>query len=189
MNVIFLDFDGTLNTSHDKEDKELELKRIKLLADICHEYNCKVVIESAHKDDIDEKTLEVNPDVLWLKEYFDLFKKYGIEVIGITPSIIKWKSKYSYTTVWKEDEIRLYLMRHLDIDHYCILDDDDLGLTHQKSDLDKVRKHLVQMNNYDMDNPETEGLLPKHKEEIGKVLELDNDIKKMVLKRRNKMNL
>ena len=46
----------------------------------------------------------------------------------------------------------------------------------KKSDLDKVRDHLVETI-YDSNNPEEEGLLPKHKEEVGKVLRKDNDIK------------
>ena len=39
MNVIFLDFDGVLNTAHYESDSDLEA-RIAVLADICHEYDC-----------------------------------------------------------------------------------------------------------------------------------------------------
>ena len=43
MNVIFLDFDGVLDTAHYKSLVDIE-RRIKILADICKEYNCKFVI-------------------------------------------------------------------------------------------------------------------------------------------------
>ena len=52
MNVIFLDFDGVLNTVHRSSDSDIE-KRIKLLGEICRELDCKVVIEASAKDAID----------------------------------------------------------------------------------------------------------------------------------------
>lgn len=84
--------------------------------------------------------------------------------------------------MWKEDEIRLYLYRHPEIDHYCIIDDDDLSP--RNSDLNKVRDHLVRTINYS-NNPDEEGILPKHKIEIKEVLTKDNDIKRLVLKKRS----
>ena len=191
MNVIFLDFDGVFNTLYEinyrlilssEEDTEI---RVKILSDICHKYNAKVVIESSHKIFIDDK-LESN--VGWIQNILDLFEKYDIECIGITPSVKKYRSndKSFYTSVWKEDEIRLYLYRHLEIDHYAIIDDDDLGCGNTKSDLDKVRKHLVKTE-YITSNPAEAGLLPKHIDEVGEVLKLDNDVKKLILKRKNRI--
>lgn len=72
MNVIFLDFDGVINTFNSVlepfEDKNAVEKRIKILGDICKEYNCKIVIESSHKTCIDEETLETNPNESGLLE-------------------------------------------------------------------------------------------------------------------------
>ena len=48
MNVIFLDFDGVINTIHNNTSEEIE-KRIAILASICHDYGCKVVIEASIK--------------------------------------------------------------------------------------------------------------------------------------------
>ena len=31
---------------------------------------------------------------------------------------------YSFYSIWKEDEIRLYLFRHPEVLHYCVIDDD-----------------------------------------------------------------
>lgn len=83
--------------------------------------------------------------------------------------------------MWKEDEIRLYLFRHPDIDHYCVIDDDDLAP--YDSDLNKVRDHLLTTIYYS-DNPEEEGLLYEHKEKIGELLQKENEIRKLVLKRK-----
>ena len=48
-------------------------------------------------------------EIDWVKNIFNLFKKYDIECIGRTPNVIKRLSNNSYAPIWKEDEIRLYL--------------------------------------------------------------------------------
>ena len=184
MNVIFLDFDGVIYTGLHSSKEEVE-KRIKLLGEICQELDCKVVIEAAAKYAIDEETMEV--DVEWINHIFYLFNKYGIDCIGRTPTVEKRISKIAYLPMWKEDEIRLYLFRHPEIDHYCVIDDDDTKtIFHWNiSDLDKVRDHLVQTI-YCSNNPEEEGLLPRHKEEIKEVLKKENEVKRLALRRKNK---
>ena len=177
MNVIFLDFDGVIDTIHYASNEDVE-KRIKILADICKEYNCKVVIEASSKIGIDEETMEVDGE--WLKFIFSCFDKYGIECIGRTPCVQKITSNNVYIPIWKEDEIRLYLYRHPEIDHYCVIDDDDLGP--KNSDLNKVRKHLVKTIYYS-ENPEEEGLLEKHKYDVGAILKLDNEVKRLALRK------
>ena len=184
MNVIFLDFDGVIDTNYYKTNEDIE-KKIAILAEICKEYNCKVVIDASAKSVIDEETLKVDKDAKWVQYVFDLFEKYGIECIGRTPSVSRRLSSCSYTPIWKEDEIRLYLFRHPEIEHYCVIDDDDLNVR-QKSDLDKVRDHLVVTDYYLGDNPRGEGLLKKHKEQIKKVLEKENEVKRFALKKKVK---
>lgn len=174
MNVIFLDFDGVIDTIHYHTKEDIE-RRIIILSDICKAYNCKVVISSSSKDAIDEETGEIYSD--YVKYIFDLFNKYNIECIGRTPNVIRRISKISYIPMWKEDEIRLYLYRHPEIEHYCIIDDNDF------KDLEKVKNHIVKVKYYSK-NPEEEGLLEKHKEEVGKVLQKDNEIRRLILKRK-----
>lgn len=183
MNVIFCDFDGTLDTHYYKTYDHIEDK-IKILADICHTYDAKIVIEASAKSAIDEETLEVDPDAEWVLFLFSMFKKYNIEVYGRTPEVRRYTDsrRTSYISMWKEDEIRLYLMRHPEITHYCIIDDDDLTAMHRKSDLDKVRDHLVRTEDFLSDNPKDEGLLPRHKEEVGKILQKDNNVRRLILK-------
>ena len=176
MNVIFLDFDGVLDTYHYNSLDDIE-RRIKILADICSEYDCKIVIEASAKDAIDEETLKTESE--WINEIFALFKKYGIKCIGRTPVVEKRLSEDSYLPIWKEDEIITYLELHPEIEHFCIIDDDDLGPNN--SDLNKVRNHLVKTIYYS-DKIEEEGLLEKHKQEVGIVLEKENEFKKGKIK-------
>ena len=187
MNVIFIDFDGTLSTMHYSKGKDIE-KRIAILADICKEYNCKVVIEASAKIAIDEETMEIDPEAKRVNYIFRLFKKYGIECIGRTPEVRKILGKNTYLSEWKENEIRLYLLRHPEIKHYCILDDNDtINMFHwETGDLDKVKDHLVETVSYSKENPEEEGLLPKHKELVGEVLKRENRIRSYVLSKKRK---
>ena len=165
MNVIFLDFDGVINIFNDTEEDFL--KRVKILSEICRRYNCKVVIESSHKDSINEETLET--DVEWIQELFEMFKEYGIEVIGRTPVIGK--------TINKGKEILAYLEKHPEIEHFCVIDDDDLVKfqdlkkgDYSRSDLNEVREHLVTTVEL-IDKPKVIGLQEKHIEEVGKILQ------------------
>lgn len=185
MNVIFLDFDGVIDTNYYRSNEQIE-EKIKILADICHTYNCKVVIEASAKTAIDEETLEIDSDANWVNFLFDMFKKYNIECIGRTPNVRKKLNNSSYLSMWKEDEIRLYLYRHPEITNYCIIDDDDLLVLHRESDLNKVRNHLVITQDFLTRNPQEEGLLPKHKEEVGQILQKENEIRRLVLKYGNK---
>lgn len=185
MNVIFLDFDGVLGTDYYVTIEQIEVK-IKILKEICDMYNCKIVISSGLKSVIDIETLTTDEGHEELQQILYLMKKYKIPVIGKTRNVTKVISELGPIDMWKEDEIRLYLFHHPEIEHYCVIDDDDMPYyIRNHSDLNKVRKHLVQTIYYSL-NPEEEGLLEKHKEEVGKVLELDNDIKKLILLKERK---
>ena len=186
MNVIFLDFDGVIDTNYYHSYEQME-EKIKILGEICHEYDCKVVIEASAKDAIDEETLEIDEEAIWIKKIFEWFKKYNIECIGRTPSVSKKRENVFNYSIWKEDEIRLYLYNHPEIEHYCVIDDDDRFDMKQKSDLDKIRNHLVKTEYYDKDNPMNEGLQLYHKELISEVLKKDNEIRNLIIKRNKKI--
>lgn len=172
INVIFLDFDGVLDTGHYMSNEDVE-KRIAILADICKTHNCKVVIEAAAKGALDEEIMQGTNK--WVSFLLSCFNKYGIECIGKTPTISK-----DGKDLWKGDEIIEYLRRHPEVEHYCIIDDDDTkNMLHWKtSDLDNVRDHLVETIHNSDEHPEEEGLLPRHKEEVGKILQKENKHKK-----------
>ena len=175
MNVIFLDFDGVIDTYKCTSSEYMESK-IKLLSSICKEFNCKVVISSSRKEYIDGKTLKVKEDIEWIKNILEYIKKYGIECIGVTPTIGKQVSEYHYMPFWKEYEIITYLLEHPEVKHFCVIDDDDLGPS--KSDLNLVRDYLVTTLMY-ADNIEEQGLLESHRKEIGEILKKDIEYDKL----------
>ncbi|MBR3117456.1 MAG: hypothetical protein IKF36_06280 [Bacilli bacterium] len=179
MNVIFLDFDGVIDTVHYITLADME-EKIKILSKICHEYDCKVVIEASIKWLINEETLEIEEEVEWVKHIFNCFKKYDIECIGRTPCVSKYFGNGFFTPIWKEFEIKKYLFNHPEIDHFCIIDDDDLGPI--KSDLKTLREYLVETIYYS-DNKEEEGLLEEHSKQVGEILKLDNKYKKLAIKK------
>ena len=171
MNVIFVDFDGTLCTEHGHTIEDIE-RKIKILAEVCHKYDCKVVVEAAAKETIDEETMTSDMD--WVQNILDLFKKHKIECIGRTPSSSKEIAEGIFVDLWKEDEIIEYLKAHPEIEHFCVIDDDDLQP--KDSDLNKVRDYLVTPLFFS-DNPDEEGLQPYHKDEIGMILKRSNRFK------------
>lgn len=186
MNVIFLDFDGVINTLNSifppKEDDNALEKRVKILGDICKKYDCKIVIESSHKKYIDEETLET--DLKWIQNYFNLFKKYGIECVGRTPCIKTEIKPGKYVDIWKENEILEYLKMHPEVERFCIIDDDDLVSEPNKekgnysnSDLNMFRDYLITPHFYSDKDPNLAGLQEEHIEEVGKILEKENIFK------------
>lgn len=120
MNVIFLDFNGVLDTNLNMDVIDQgNLNRLKKLVDM---FDAKVVISSSLK----------NP-FYYNGKHSRLFQgilaallEIGIDVIGITP---KGNSR--------EEEILMYLNSHPEISNYCILDDD--------YDMDKLKEHLVKL--------------------------------------------
>lgn len=165
MKVLFLDFDGVIYTIHNNTPENIE-KRIKLLNEICSRFNLNVVISASAKAFINE--LDLTTESKSIQEIFNLFNKYHIKFIGVTPQIGKELAQGTYTPIWKEYEIKDYLDHHPDVEAFVILDDDDLG--EEKSDLKMFKDYLVKPLHYSRKNPAEEGLLPKHIDEVGIVL-------------------
>lgn len=169
MKVLFIDLSGTIYTYHG--NKEIVEKKIKTLGYICQILGTKVILSSALKEEIDEKTMET--DIEELKQLFLLFEKYGIDCIGRTPTVKRKIHGNSCLPIpWKEDEIRLCLYYNPDIEAFCVLDDYDTK-NWKKSDLEKVKDHLVTMQFYS-ENENEEGIQESHMEEIKKVLTKEN---------------
>lgn len=120
MNVIFLDFNGVLDTYENIDVIDIgNLNRLKELVEM---FDAKVVISSSLKNTF-----------YYTGHYSKMFQgiietllESGIDVIGITP---KCKTR--------EEEIQLYLRNHPEISNYCILDDD--------YDMDSLSEHLVKL--------------------------------------------
>lgn len=144
MNIIFLDIDGVLNGYNRwntlgwniicKFNSEklknwyrnftdpcgIHENKIKLLAEIVHSTNAKVVMSSCWRHSYWKFINGVSDSTDDVKRLASLFNKYNIEVIDITQ-----KSKDGR----REDEIIAWLSRHEDkIDNFIILDDENFDL-------------------------------------------------------------
>ena len=120
MNVIFLDFNGVLDTNLNMDVIDQgNLLRLKSLVDM---FDAKVVISSSLKNPFyyNGKHSRLFQSIL------DTLLESGIDVIGITP---KGNSR--------EEEILMYLNSHPEISNYCILDDD--------YDMEKLKDNLVKL--------------------------------------------
>ena len=120
MKVIFLDFNGVLDTQLCMD--EINEDNLKRLQHIVNETGAKVVISSSLKNHYYELGY-------FLQYYLDLIeeiKNAGIEVIGITP--------HENT---REEEIQEYLKQHPEVENYCIIDDD--------YDMESMKDHMVKL--------------------------------------------
>lgn len=108
MNVIFLDFNGVLDTYEEMDiinkDNLLRLKKI------VDETDSKIVISSSLKNNSYNEGVYTNNLVKYL---INPLKEVGIEVIGITPN-----------KDTREEEITEYLVNHPEINNFLILDDE-----------------------------------------------------------------
>ena len=122
MNVIFLDFNGVLDT-HEIFDV-IDVGNLERLRKIVMETDSKVVVSSSLKN-----TYYFTGHHCRLFKYLvNALESVGIEVIGFTP---KGENR--------EVEIIKYLREHPEIDNYCILDDD--------YDMKSLNDHLVKIPN------------------------------------------
>jgi len=112
--VIFLDYDGVLNNPYYMTTKswefrkqpkcgyesDFDIKRVKILKEICEETKAKVVVTSSWRGDIEA--------IAWLKDK-------GIPIIDTTPEVLRRGHR--------GDEIRAFLDQH-EVDQYLIFDDE-----------------------------------------------------------------
>lgn len=127
MKVIFLDFNGVLDT-WEKMDK-IDPDNLKRLMHIVKETGAKIVLSSSVKN-----RYFVDGVLSYMCRYLiDTLTQNDLEVIGMTP----------YASV-REEEINLYLQAHPEIDSFCILDDD----YYMESLKDNLVKLPSQMNQY-----------------------------------------
>lgn len=120
MNIIFLDFNGVLDTYENIDEINIDnLDRLKYIVDTT---NSKIVISSSLKNSY-YYTGHYSKN---LQNIINELESIGIEVIGITP-----KANI------REEEIKLYLQSHPEVSNYCILDDD--------YEMDSLKDNLVKL--------------------------------------------
>lgn len=129
MNVVFLDYDGVVNTpmwdeagkrctfGYPMDNKVNNFQCVQWVSEFCEKYGYSIVVSSTWRFD---------------KNYIDCLKngglRDGIEVIGKTPSCSSVRG----------DEIQKFLDEHPEIENFLIFDDDD--------DMGDLADHLIQTN-------------------------------------------
>lgn len=109
MKVIFLDFNGVLDTY--EEFDVIDKSNLYILVDAINLTDSKVVITSSNKDYFYRN----GKHNLIMENLINTLHEYNVEVLGYTKKLAS-----------REEEIMDYLRTHPEITHYCILDDDYL---------------------------------------------------------------
>lgn len=107
MKVVFLDFNGVLDT-YDEFDV-IDKSNLYVLVDAINLTDSKVVITSSNKDYFYRN----GKHNLIMENLINTLSEYNIEVLGYTRKLNS-----------REEEILDYLCTHPEIEHYCIIDDD-----------------------------------------------------------------
>lgn len=121
MKIIFLDFNGVLDTSNTFD--EIDNENLQILKNIVFKTDAKIVISSSLKNTFYLKSEHSNTMRKFLQILFDC----GLEVIGITPYMGS-----------RESEIQEYLKMHPEISEYCIIDDDYF--------FESMKEHMIKLN-------------------------------------------
>lgn len=156
MNIIFLDFNGVLDT-YDNMDiiNKDNLNRLKRITEVT---SSKVVISSSLKNSY-FYTGHFSKN---LKNIIEEIRSVGIEVIGITPKANT-----------REEEIELYLQQHPEIDNFCILDDD--------YEMEKLKDNLVKLP-----SQMTEGQTGLNETHVERAINILNGFNKKLRKQQHK---
>lgn len=120
MKVIFLDFNGVLDT-YEKMD-EIDVNNLQRLKHIVEETGAKIVISSSIKNSF----YYTGRFSKLLLKVIKTIQSNDMEVIGITPKASE-----------REEEIQLYLDSHPQVENFCIIDDD--------YDMKSFKKHMVKL--------------------------------------------
>lgn len=128
MNVLFVDFDGVVNTPmwemrNDKpicrygmpnDNKVNNYQAVQWLSEFCQKYDYKIVVTSTWRMDDNYKECLINGGL-----------REGIEILGCTDIL--------HTS--RAEEIAKYLKEHKEIDNFIIVDDEPIGR--------KFSKHFI----------------------------------------------
>ena len=151
MKVIFLDFNGILDTYENMDVIDSDnLNRLKRIVDEC---DAKVVLTTSNKNNYYRSGIIRGI----LKYIIDSLLEAGIDVIGMVPMLDS-----------REDEIHAYLDMHPEVEEFVILDDD--------YDMPSFRDNLILLPSQ-MIGIEQRGLEDEHVEKAISIL----GIKKIVV--------
>ena len=173
MNILVVDIDGVLNDIY--SDSSIDEKKVMVLKELCNLFDAKVVIGSSRKPmyfhDINSYLKEkrenkyfkimVEEDCVESKtivDLYELFDRYNIELLGFTPNV-SINSSLETVDSYKDFEIMYFLLNNPEVEHICILDDND------STDLILLSDYLVEV---DSKKGLTLDLCPKIEEALSK---------------------
>lgn len=128
MNVIFLDYDGVVNTpmwdkngkrctyAFPSDNKVNNFQAIQWVSEFCQKFNYSIVVSSSWRTHKNYKECLINGGL-----------REGIEILGCTPRL---------PDGCRGDEIRQYLNEHPEVTNFIILDDD--------TDMGDLSNHLIE---------------------------------------------
>lgn len=143
MKVIFLDFNGVLDTSEKMDIVDMD--NLRILREIVDRMNAKIVISSSIKN----AYYYAGKHSKIMNYLLETLINYGVEIYGITPR-----------KETREEEIQEYLLKHKEIDDYLIIDDDYF--------FESMKEHMVKLIPQECGG---NGLKGMKKKELKRVLE------------------
>jgi len=121
MKVIFLDFNGVLDTCQQMD--VIDMDNLAILGEIVDAMGAKIVVSSSIKN----AYYYAGRHSEIMNYLMETLINYGIDIYGITP----WKET-------REKEIQEYLKKHNEIEDYLIIDDDYF--------FESMKEHMVKLS-------------------------------------------
>lgn len=133
MKIIFLDFDGVLNSekyirSCGHHGVVLDPSRMKLLSQLIISTDAKIVLSTSWREHWDNDKSKCDETGLLINK---IFAEYGLSIFDKTP---KLRSD-------REDEMKMWLEQHQEVTNFVVLDDAFLCT-------DYLQNHFVRTSNY-----------------------------------------
>ena len=132
MNIVFLDYDGVVNTpmwdasgtrcryNYPEDNKVNNFQCVQWVSEFCEMFCYGIVVSSTWRVDGNYIDCLINGGL-----------RHGIQVVGKTPV-----HRHDYAS--RGGEIKAYLAEHPDVEHFLIFDDED-----DFDDTPELRDHLV----------------------------------------------
>lgn len=132
MNILFLDYDGVVNTpiwdrmgnhcsyANPFHNKVNNFQAVQWVSEFCQKYDYSIVVTSTWRSGKNYKQCLINGGL-----------RKGIKILGKTKRL---------DNHCRGDEILLYINEHPEVENFIILDDD--------SDMGDLKNHLIKCNSY-----------------------------------------
>lgn len=185
MKVIFLDIDGVLNTAETELQSNtivhIDEFRVKYLKMIVERTGAKIVLTSSNKNHfkkVNDKVVSVSDEDCYAPDFINILNKYNLSLYDVIPTI----KDSSGREFQRQDEIKVWLSWHEDVEGFVILYDETTML------MDFVGTNLIKLNNLPVgvlvrNMEDCIGLCEEHIEQAVDILNNKNLVKGYVKKK------